>query len=224
METIIFTPTQELIYEMLMTNTGKHFLDSGGGEGRNWQRNQRKIIEDFNNEPEEKFSFDAKYKEIYREVSVFHYLSELDLNYICNEFNAINRNADNWESDFYGVSREAESYLNTFEIENFRSWNTYNGDSDLSQVLQGATMEIEGEFYFLIQIHGGADVRGGYTDAYLFKSSDFNDGLIHQYLWEYKDSAQLMEEIEEEWHETLVDYWDESKTYTAKEILTILNS
>lgn len=224
METIIFTPTQELIYEMLTTNTGEHILDSGGGEGRNWQRNQRKTIEDFNNEPEEKFSFDAKYKEIYREVSVFHYLSELDLNYICNEFNAINRNADNWESDFYGVSREAESYLNTFEIENFRSWNTYNGDSDLSQVLQGATMEIEGEFYFLIQIHGGADVRGGYTDAYLFKSSDFNDGLIHQYLWEYKDSAQLMEEIEEEWHETLLDYWDESKTHTAKEVLTILNS
>lgn len=224
METIIFTPTQELIYEMLMTNTGKHFLDSGGGEGRNWQRNQRKTIEDFYNEEEEKILFDAKYKEIYREVSVFHYLSELDLNYICNEFNAINTNADNWDSDFYGVSREAESYLNTFEIKHFRSWNTYNGDSDLSQVLQGATMEIEGEFYFLIQIHGGADVRGGYTDAYLFKSSDFNDGLIHQYLWEYKDSAQLMEEIEEEYHETLLDYWDESKTYTAKEVLNTLNS
>ena len=224
METIIFTPTQELIYEMLMTNTGKHFLDSGGVEGRNWQRNQRKTIEDFNNEPEEKFSFDAKYKEIYREVSVFHYLSELDMNYICNEFNTINRNADNWESNYYGVSREAKSYLNTFEIRNFRSWNTYNGESDLSQVLQGATMKIEGEFYFLIQVHGGADVRGGYTDAYLFKSSDFNDGLIHQYLWEYKDSAQLMEEIEDEYHETLTDYWDESKTYTAKEVLTILNS
>jgi hypothetical protein len=224
METIIFTPTQELIYEMLMTNTGKHFLDSGGGEGRNWQRNQRKTIEDFNNEPEEKFSFDAKYKEIYREVSVFHYLSELEIDSICETFNDINSNSDNWDSDFYGVSWEAESYLNTFEIENFRSWNTYNGDSDLSQVLQGATMEIEGEFYFLIQIHGGADVRGGYTDAYLFKSSDFNDGLIHQYLWEYKDSAQLMEEIEEEYHETLLDYWDESKTYTAKEVLNTLNS
>ena len=232
METIIFTPAQELIYEMLISNTGKHILDSGGGEGRNWQRNQRKTIEDFNNEPEEKFSFDAKYKEIYREVSLFHYLSELDLNYICNEFNAINRNADNWESEatnvdfatFYGVSREAESYLNTFEIENFRSWNTYNGNSDLSQVLQGATIEIEGEIYFLIQIHGGADVRGGYTDAYLFKSSDFNDGLIHQYLCEYKDSLELVEEIEEGWHEGFVDYWDESKTYTAKEVLTILNS
>lgn len=224
METIIFTPTQELIYEMLTTNTGKHILDSGGGEGRNWQRNQKKTIYDFYEEEEEKILFDAKYKEIYREVSVFHYLSELDMDYICNEFNAINRNAENWESDFYGVSREAESYLNTFEIENFRSWNTYNGDSDLSQVLQGATMEIEGEIYFLIQIHGGADVRGGYTDAYLFKSSDFNDGIIHQYLWEYKDSLELVDEIESDFFNKIVDYWDESKTYTAKEVLTILNS
>jgi hypothetical protein len=224
METIIFTPTQELIYEMLTTNTGKHILDSGGGEGRNWQRNQKKSIYDFYEEEEEKILFDAKYKEIYREVSVFHYLSELDMDYICNEFNAINRNADNWESDFYGVSREAESYLNTFEIENFRSWNTYNGDSDLSQVLQGATMEIEGEIYFLIQIHGGADVRGGYTDAYLFKSSDFNDGLIHQYLWEYKDSLELVDEIESDFFNEILDYWDESKKYTSKEVLTILNS
>ena len=218
-----YTQAQKLVYKMLMTNTGKHFLDSGGAEGRNWQRNQRKTINDFNNEPEEKISFDAKYKEIQREVSVFHYLSELEIDSICEKFNKIQKKSDNWDSEYYGVSRQAESYLNTFEVEKFSSWNTYNGESDLSQVLQGATMEIEGEFYFLIQIHQGADVRGGYTDAYLFKSANFNDGLIHQYLWESKDSYQLIEEIEDEYHETLLDYWDESKTYTAKEVLTILN-
>ena len=121
------------------------------------------------------------------------------------------------------MSREAESYLNTFEIKHFRSWNTYNGDCDLSQTLQGATMEIEGEIYFLIQIHGGADVRGGYTDAYLFRCANY-DGLIHQYLWEYKDSLELEEEIESEFFSKITDYWDESKTYTSKEVLTILNS
>lgn len=218
-----FTDTQKLVYKMLTTNTGKHFLDSGFSDGRNWQRNQKKTIEDFSNEDEEKILFDAKYKEIYREVSVFHYLSELEIDDICETFNEINSNSDNWDSDIYGVSWEAESYLNTFEIKNFRAWNTYNGESDLSQVLQGATMEIEGEFYFLIQVHGGADVRGGYTDAYLFKSSDFNDGLIHQYLWEYKDSTQLMEEIEDGYHETLTDYWDETKTHKAEKVLKILN-
>jgi len=218
-----FTETQDLIYKMLMTNTGKHFLDSGGAEGRHWQRNQRKTIEDFNNEAEEKFLFDAKYKEIYREVSVFHYLSSLEIDQICETFNEINSKANNWESDFYGVSWEAENYLNTFEIDNFRSWNTYNGDCDLSQTLQGATMEIEGEFYFLIQIHGGADIRGGYTDAYLFKGADYLDGMIHEYLWEYKYSEDIIQDIRDGYIETLADYWDESKTYTGKEVLTILN-
>ena len=37
---------------MLMENTGTHFLDSGGANGRMWQRNQAKTIEDFDNELE----------------------------------------------------------------------------------------------------------------------------------------------------------------------------
>jgi hypothetical protein len=218
-----YTQAQKLVYKMLTTNTGKHFLDSGGGEGRNWQRNQTKTINDFNNEPEEKFSFDAKYKEIYREVSVFHYLSGLELDSICDKFNKIQKKSDNWDSEYYGVSLQSESYLDSFNVQDFRSWNTYNGESDLSQVLQGATMEIEGEFYFLIQVHQGADVRGGYTDAFLFKAADFCDGMIHEYLWEYKDSQEVIQDIREGYIETLNDYWDKSKIYTGKEVLTILN-
>tara|TARA_R110000772_G_C13191536_1_gene429113 strand:- start:100 stop:771 length:672 start_codon:yes stop_codon:yes gene_type:complete len=218
-----YTQAQKLVYKMLMTDTGKHFLDSGGGEGRNWQRNQTKNINDFNNEPEEKFSFDAKYKEMYREVSVFHYLSGLELDSICDKFNKIQKKSDNWDSEYYGVSLQSESYLDSFNVQDFRSWNTYNGESDLSQVLQGATMKIDGEFYYLIQIHGGADVRGGYTDAFLFKGADFCDGMIHEYLWEYKDSQEVIQDIREGYIETLNDYWEDSKIYTGKEVLTILN-
>ena len=36
------TQTQQAIFEMLTENTGKHFLDSGGDNGRHWQRNQKK--------------------------------------------------------------------------------------------------------------------------------------------------------------------------------------
>ena len=42
--------TKQIIYEMLTENTGTHFLDSGGEDGRNWQRNQKKTLEDFENE------------------------------------------------------------------------------------------------------------------------------------------------------------------------------
>jgi len=37
--------TKQLVYKMLTENTGKHFLDSGGTDGRMWQRNQRKTME-----------------------------------------------------------------------------------------------------------------------------------------------------------------------------------
>ena len=48
-----FTKTQKLVYAMLTENTGTHFLDSGGTNGRRWQRNQAKTIEDFDNEQEQ---------------------------------------------------------------------------------------------------------------------------------------------------------------------------
>ena len=51
---------------------------------------------------------------------------------------------------------------------------------------------MDGEPYLLLQIHGGCDVRGGYTDAKLFKPSD--DWMIHPYLREYIYSDEIEEE------------------------------
>lgn len=42
-----FNKVQKLVYSMLTENTGIHMLDSGFGEGRGWQRNQKKSIQDF---------------------------------------------------------------------------------------------------------------------------------------------------------------------------------
>ena len=39
---------KDTIKSMLLENTGKHFLDSGGESGRHWQRNQQR---DFDSEP-----------------------------------------------------------------------------------------------------------------------------------------------------------------------------
>ena len=39
--------------------------------------------------------------------------------------------------------------------------------------MQGHHLEFGDENYALIQIHQGADVRGGYTDAKLFKLNDY---------------------------------------------------
>ena len=42
--------TKQVIYNMMIENTGIHFLDSGGEDGRHWQKNQKKTLKDFENE------------------------------------------------------------------------------------------------------------------------------------------------------------------------------
>jgi len=217
--------TEELIFSMLTENTGTHMLDSGGDNGRMWQRNASKCLQDFADEPAELYQYDPKYNEITRTVSVYHYLTnDLEIDQIAFNFNELNTNAKDWDADcsgdayLYGVSSEAWDYLTqTAEVEVYRSWNTYNGDSDLSQILQGANLLINDEHYVLIQIHGGADARGGYTDAKLFKCDD--DGMIHEYLMEYLDSYDIQQELE--YIDSMSDYWDESIIYKGKELEAI---
>lgn len=202
---------------MLTENTGRHFLDSGGAYGRNWERNEKRTIEDFMNEPEELITWDGRYLD--RTVSVFHFLSQLHLDPLCDKFNKHNKEDDNWNAeDVYGVSSSVWSWLTCrFPVKVERTWNTYNGDSDLSQVLQGATLTINDESYLLIQVHGGCDVRGGYTDAMLFKCDEH--GMIHEYLQEYRDRDELMEDIREGYITDVRDYKDHSRTVDVSEIL-----
>lgn len=192
-----FTETNKLVYSMLTENTGSHILDSGGAYGRHHERNAKKTIEDFENEPEETIIISSWGVE--REVSVYHFLGDLFIDDICRAFNKLNTNPDNWNADndeVYGVSSQAWNSLNTIaDVEVTRVWNTYNGDSDLSQTLQGANLIINDEHYVLIQVHGGCDIRGGYTDAKLFWVND--EGMIHEYLQEYKDEDEIMEDLEE---------------------------
>jgi len=219
----------ELVYSMLTENTGTHFLDSGGTNGRMWQRNESKCLQDFEDEQPESYQYAADSNEIYRTVSVYHYLTHnLEIDNICFRFNNLNTEPKDWEADtntdvsIYGVSLEAWDYLTEFnEVEVYRSWNTYNGESDLSQILQGANLIINDEHYVLIQIHGGADARGGYTDAKLFKCGDHLDGMIHEYLREYADSYEILEELE--YIDSMTDYWNESKVYKGKELEKIIN-
>jgi len=193
------TKTQRLIYKMLTENTGSHVLDSGGIYGRNWSRNQKKTIGDFIREDEEKIVRDGDYWE--RTVSVFHYLSGLELDDVCDKFNRRNNNCQDWDGDYYGVSKRASDWLKeTYEPNDERVFNTYNGDSDLSQILQYTELElfVDGQYerYFLIQIHGGCDARGGYTDAKLFKANKWS-GYIHEYLSEYMGQSEIEDYMSE---------------------------
>tara|TARA_R100001440_G_scaffold74159_1_gene99392 strand:+ start:442 stop:1029 length:588 start_codon:yes stop_codon:yes gene_type:complete len=161
---------EQLVYDMLTESTGTHMCDSGGDNNRNWQRNQKRTLQDFKNDDIETIEKDGDY--YYRTVSLFHYLTDgLELDSLCDEFNYLNKNPEKWDSDLWGVCEEAHKYLrHYFPLkEEDEIYNSYNWDSDLSQTIQYQFLNIDGYCYVLIQIHNGADVRGGYTSAKLFK-------------------------------------------------------
>ena len=169
---------RETIAEMLTENTGQALCDSGGAYGRNHEKNHGKTLAQWEAEPTvtvDDLDGVESSEDICYTISVFHYLAQqLELDDICREFNAMP--VDDWDGaevfEAYGVSRDGGQWLfDRFDPLQAQSgsWNTYNHECHLSQVLQGRNLVIDGECYVLIQVHGGCDVRGGYTDAKLFK-------------------------------------------------------
>ena len=213
--------TKEIIYGMLIENTGTYIFDSGGAYGRAWERNQGKTIEDFEGEPEESYTYHKRGNYLERRVSVFHYLSQLQTDWICDYFNEMP--CGDWDADgeVYGVSQFQWDWLNLkCEVKVDRTFNTYNGDSDLSQILQGSWLTINDEQYLLLQVHGGCDARGGYTNAKLFQCQE--EWMIHEYLREYMDSYEIDEELREGFIQA-TDADDEHATYTSDQLIDMMS-
>lgn len=177
---------KQTIAAMMTENTGTHMLDSGSAYSRNWQRNQNMTFNDFEAQPAATLEIDLRkwqgkpHADFMLSVNIYHKLTSgiLELDDFCRDFNAMP--VDNWKSDLSGVSDDGENWL----LERGFAWdeqhcgfNTYNWDNNFSQVLQGNFIERESEYgetkYVLLQIHGGADVRGGYTNAKLFRLCDY---------------------------------------------------
>lgn len=162
-----------MLTAMLTENTGTHMLDSGGESGRAWQRNKGKTQATFENEPSATWEGDSY------TISLYHYLKrDLVLDVLSDTFNREFVPAENWDSEIYGTSKEAEAWLKDVGFKIGASFNSYNGESFLSQVIQGTWLTLGEKHYLLLQIHGGADVRGGYTDARLFSVPDYEDGAL----------------------------------------------
>ena len=164
----------DVIAAMLTENTGSSILDSGGAYGRNWQRNQGKTAAHFREQPAatlEIYSWErdgATHYDVSPTVNIFHLLHHaLDLDDLCREFNALE--VGNWNGEYYGTDQGQCDWLTDRGFQAVGDgFNTYNWASNHSQILQGQELERDGEKYILLQIHGGCDARGGYTDAKLF--------------------------------------------------------
>jgi hypothetical protein len=164
--------TKEVIYEMLTEDTGKHFLDSGGEDGRNWQRNQKKTLEDFENEP-----VITKDEDIITK-SLFHHLVDS-----CEYLPQLTKQFNDWinEDKYHCIDNrngrshiiaDVEDFMDKFVYPDDKSdcTYTYNFDNCLSQDIQWIS---SGDLYkndiIALCIHNGADARGGMTNYKFFK-------------------------------------------------------
>lgn len=157
------TETQRVLAAMLTENTGMHMLDSGFGSGRHWQKNQGRDVRAFIDAPEVRVS------EYGVSIELFHYLNERvqyepEEDRLFAEFaNEESRKGQSWLSC---AAEYAAKYPTQFSCGSFL---TYNTESDLlTQGFQCHPFTRGAHDYVLIAIHGGADIRGGYTQPRVF--------------------------------------------------------
>jgi hypothetical protein len=144
--------------------------DSGGAYGRNWERNQGKDFLAMAPSTLEVREYKGK-AEISVTHNVFHWLRDR-LEYDAKLTAAFRRfgkkavNSDLYEMD---LMQQFAKLKHSDNCDRVQVVNTYNGEDMLSQTLQYVTFNMDYEEYVLLQIHGGCDVRGGYTFARVFR-------------------------------------------------------
>lgn len=189
--------TEHVVAEMLTENTGRHMLDSGGAYGRHWERNQGR---DFSKEAESTVSF--RYGEIELTHNVYHWIQrKLDYceetDRLFHELYRTEVDADDSKS-WLELMEEFPAWLakHLAKVEDEpEDWqpagiygegepitiNTYNEENFISQTLQFVYFTIDDgyrsrrygrEEFVILQVHGGCDVRGGYTRPRVFTCSD----------------------------------------------------
>jgi hypothetical protein len=141
-------------------------LDSGGDSGRHWQRNQLKPIDSFKEEPRAVMD---EWGEV--TISLFHHLVEAL--HVTRLSEALDEELTDFSKEREGSYLEdIEAFIEHIGAEEGYSENSYNRESNLSQVIQYQTFTLGGTEYVALQIHQGADVRGGYTRPYIFELAD----------------------------------------------------
>lgn len=175
------TTTSEVLAEMLTENTGIQMCDSGGENGRMWQRNAGLTTQDFVNEPDAQIrGYEGVFN--YVVVSTFHYLHER-LDYadgLTQEFMEFAEQEENKNVPWLALMEEFA--YNEYNSETPMTFNSYNSENLLSQTIQGVVFDYGDQPYVLLQVHGGADVRGGYTAPRVFKMME-NDRYSIFYNW-----------------------------------------
>jgi hypothetical protein len=187
--------TPNKVFEMLVENTGIHILDSGMANGRNWQKNQGLTLEALMASPRAIWTR-GEYTEVsvfhyMNDMATYSRLAELlDKNFEAYSKGSTDGHLEdisNWAETLGGKVSGGE---NTYNYENALSqviqWHEVTltptellfrlGDPlTQEEILEAYKLAEEagmGDNPFtigLVQIHGGADIRGGYTRPVVFE-------------------------------------------------------
>ena len=131
--------TSKKIKEMLCENTGTHILDSGGLNGRSWQRNRHADLD--KNDSVDLTVWDDEFSATF---DIYHYLNTyLELDETAKKLNGefeIFLNKENNKNKYYPELMEefatGKHYDGSHLIKKPQTCNTYNYENLLSQVLQ----------------------------------------------------------------------------------------
>lgn len=171
----------ETLLKMFFESTGTHMLDSGGDNNRRWQQHRAEGIKKFLERPEfviETEHFEKEPAGIYTlhqlryTLNTFKLLqNQLSEDDICKDFNAMPDEGECCDAHYALTEEKFEKLLgllmlNTQQFLESSLVNTYNFDNCIDSTLLYRNL---GEGYVLLNVHGGADVRGGYTYPKLFK-------------------------------------------------------
>jgi len=171
--------TKDIIQEMLKENTGKSMMDSGDHYGRNWQINQDR---DFSKEPQIAIKKDGEYIQFRK--NLYHFLTE-HLEYNDAMTKEFLKFSENDESYFYNMKKFAEIKHDGKDPTKPICDNSYNFESLLDQDIQFIIFSNQEIDYCLLEIHGGCDIRGGYTEPKVFEFihgwEDFYVGMTDLY-------------------------------------------
>ena len=158
------------------TNTGSHFLDSGGAYGYHYQKPLPK-----ENDNPVTLRLGYSREEVECSLSLAHVLYAFckntpEIESLQAEFEAFAKLPENEEESWLA---NIEEFLESHEcVSEVHTFNSYNGDSDLDQVLQGIffTLHVCGEKHgracIAVQPHCGCDVRGGYPKPELYELTE----------------------------------------------------
>lgn len=192
---------KSVLTDLFKENTGRHMLDSGSAYGRNWENNKeiddleeqktkmsvdvRQVTDYDSGEPTGEI-------EIIPSVSMFHVLlerAEYDkdahmLNKVFKEFVDLGDSSTSWLSEMtqfveqHDIQDQDADAVNTYQHEfnhgdqiiQFIPFSIHCVDDDQPEITQ-LEYNLYGD-YVILQVHGGADVRGGYTAPVVLKVRD----------------------------------------------------